>query len=217
MNYKFKKIITNVRVIILLVFLVLAIVAISPRPGLEGIVIGNVITNSSASEAGIQQPAPTTRPVGRERILAMDNRPIKNTADYYAYVRTLKPNQSVQIKTNRGLYRLTTREDIEIIELNETITKTIEEIIFVNESVNGTIVEINKTINKTIQVPKTKEISKGTKDIGIRIFNAPRTNIKKGLDLQGGTRVLLQPEKILFQQDLQTLIDTMKERLNGYG
>jgi len=217
MNYKFKKIITNVRVIILLVFLVLAIVAISPRPGLEGIVIGNVITNSSASEAGIQQPAPTTRPVGRERILAMDNRPIKNTADYYAYVRTLKPNQSVQIKTNRGLYRLTTREDIEIIELNETITKTIEEIIFVNESVNGTIVEINKTINKTIQVPKTKEISKGTKDIGIRIFNAPRTNIKKGLDLQGGTRVLLQPEKILFQQDLQTLIDTMKERLNVYG
>jgi len=95
--------------------------------------------------------------------------------------------------------------------------KIIQEIITVNETVNGTSVEVNKTISKEVEVPKTKKISKGTKDIGIRIFNAPRTNIKKGLDLQGGTRVLLQPETPLLAQDLQSLIDTMKERLNVYG
>ena len=155
-NYKFKKIITNVRVIILLVFLVLAIVAISPRPGIEGIVIGNIITNSSASEAGIQQPTPTTKPVNRERILEIDNKPVKNVVDYYNYISPLDSNQSVQIKTNKGLYRLLTREAIEIIELNETITKTIEEIITVNETVNGTIVETNKTIKKIIEVMPTK-------------------------------------------------------------
>ena len=121
MNYKVKKIFTNVRVIILLVFLVLAIVAINPRLGAEGIVIRNVMTNSSATEAGIQQPPPTVKPVDRERILAIDNRPINNVEDYYNYVNTFEPNKSIQIKTNKGLYRLTTREDVEIIELNEKL------------------------------------------------------------------------------------------------
>jgi preprotein translocase subunit SecD len=217
MNYKVKKIFTNVRVIILLVFLVLAIVAINPRLGAEGIVIRNVMTNSSATEAGIQQPPPTVKPVDRERILAIDNRPINNVEDYYNYVNTFEPNKTIEIKTNRGLYRLTTREDVEIIELNETVKKTIHETITVNETINGTVVEVNKTISKTIEVPKTKKIIKGTEDIGMRVFDAPQTNIKKGLDLQGGTRVLLQPEEVLQPDDLQSLIDTMGERLNVYG
>tara|TARA_Y100000310_G_scaffold47186_1_gene43797 strand:- start:22646 stop:24241 length:1596 start_codon:yes stop_codon:yes gene_type:complete len=167
MNYKVKKIITNVRVIILLTFLVLAIVAINPRPGVDGVVIRNLVANSSAYESGIQQPVPTARPVDRERILAINNKPIEDIEDYYSYVNTLPPNKSVQIKTNKGLYRLTTEVDEE--------------------------------------------------DIGIRVFNAPTTNIRKGLDLQGGTRVLLQPEEILNPVDLQSLIDTMEERLNVYG
>lgn len=217
MNYRLKKIITNPRVIILLVLLVLAVVAINPRPGADGVVIGHVITNSSASEAGIQKPVPTTRPVDRERILAIDNKAIKNVEDYYNYINALGVNQSVQFKTNKGLYRLITREDIEVIELNETVTKTIEEITTINKTVNGTLVEINKTILKTVEVPKTKKISKGMENIGISVFNAPTTNIKKGLDLQGGTRVLLQPEEVLQPVDLQSLIDTMGERLNVYG
>ncbi|MAH02105.1 hypothetical protein CMO87_02645 [Candidatus Woesearchaeota archaeon] len=217
MNVKIKKIFTNVRVIILLVFLVLAVAAINPRPGIDGVVIMNIITNSSAAEAGIQQPPPTAKPVSRERILEIDNRPVDDVVDYYNYANTLMPNQSVQLKTNKGLYRLTTREEVEIIKLNETVKKIIQEIITVNETVNGVIVEKNKTISKVIEVPKTKKISKGTEDIGIRVFNAPTTNIRKGLDLQGGTRVLLQPEAKLSQQDLGSLIDTMEERLNVYG
>ena len=113
MNLKIKKVFTNVRVIILLIFLVLAVVAINPRPAVEGVVIRNIITNSSAAEAGILQPAPTTKPVSRERILEIDNKPIKDVEDYYDYVNIFVPNQSVQIKTNKGLYRLITREDIE--------------------------------------------------------------------------------------------------------
>tara|TARA_B100000315_G_scaffold54982_2_gene49191 strand:- start:940 stop:2649 length:1710 start_codon:yes stop_codon:yes gene_type:complete len=217
MNYKLKKIITNVRVIILLIFLILAAVAINPRPGIDGVVIGSVVKNSSSSEAGIQQPAPNVKPVGRERILEINNKPIISVSDYYNYVDTLEPNQSVQVKTNKALYRLTTREDIEIIELNGTVKKTIEETVTVNESINGTIFERNKTIKRQIDVPKTKKISKGTEDIGIRVFNAPTTNIRKGLDLQGGTRVLLQPETSLLQQDISSLIDTIEERLNIYG
>ena len=54
-------------------------------------------------------------------------------------------------------------------------------------------------------------------DIGLKVFEAPTTNIRKGLDLQGGTRVLLQPEVKLSDFDLAILIDNMKQRLNVYG
>ena len=95
MNLKLKKIFTNVRVIILLVVLLLAVVAISPRLGIEGVVIRNIITNSSAAEAGIQQPATRVKPVNMERILAINNKPIDNVEDYYDYVSTFSSNQSV--------------------------------------------------------------------------------------------------------------------------
>src|SRR3989338_3226341 len=118
-KYKLKKIFTNVRVIILLVFLVLSIITINPRPFAEGVAIGNVITNSSASVAGIQQPSPGTRPVARERILEINNAPVKSVGDYHNLIDTLKINQSVQVKTNNRLYRLTIREKFDVIELNE--------------------------------------------------------------------------------------------------
>lgn len=57
----------------------------------------------------------------------------------------------------------------------------------------------------------------GAEDIGLRVFNAPTNNIRKGLDLQGGTRVLLEPETPLSAEDTASLIDNMKERLNIYG
>ncbi len=53
MNRKVKKIFTNTRVIILLVFVVLAIVARHPNPYKEGVAIRTVISNSSANLAGI--------------------------------------------------------------------------------------------------------------------------------------------------------------------
>tara|TARA_Y100000031_G_scaffold146207_1_gene179739 strand:- start:521 stop:2254 length:1734 start_codon:yes stop_codon:yes gene_type:complete len=214
---KAKKIFTNLRVIVLLIFLVLSIVAISPRLGVDGVAIRSIITDSAAADAGIPQPSPTSSLVSRERITSINNKPISTVGDYYTFINTLRTNQSVQVKTSRALYRLTTREDIEIIELNETETKFVDEIIVVNETVNGTLKEINKTIKKSIEVPKTKAVSHGLEDIGIRVFKAPRTNVRKGLDLQGGTRVLLQPETTLVQQDLETLIDSMEERLNVYG
>lgn len=54
-------------------------------------------------------------------------------------------------------------------------------------------------------------------DLGLSVYNVPTSNIRKGLDLEGGTRVLLQPETKLNQQDMDNLIENMKERLNVYG
>ena len=79
--------------------------------------------------------------------------------------------------------------------------------------------------NRTVQIKTTKssyrlitrELNHTTEDIGLRVYDAPQTNIRKGLDLQGGTRVLLQPEAMLSQYDMGILIDTLTERLNVYG
>lgn len=217
MNRKLKKIFTNVRIIILLIFLVLAVAAIHPNPYKNGVAIRNVITNSSANLAGIQSPKPNIAPMRREVIIAVNNRIVKDMEDYSNTIKDLKPNISIQLKTNKDNYRLITKEKLEVIELNETEWKIIEEIVEVNETINNTIVKENKTITKRIQVPKTKIISLGTEDIGLRVYEAPNTNIRKGLDLQGGTRVLLQPEEEITKSDMENLIAVMKERLNVYG
>ena len=83
MNYKIKKLITNWRVIILVIFIALSLIAIHPALN-KGVAIRNVITNSSASIAGMQQPKPNILPVARERVIVINNKPIKNIDDYLA-------------------------------------------------------------------------------------------------------------------------------------
>jgi preprotein translocase subunit SecD len=65
---------------------------------------------------------------------------------------------------------------------------------------------------------KTYSILKGhADDIGITVYAAPKSNVRLGLDLQGGTRVILQPEEKLSAEQLDSLITSMTQRLNVYG
>ncbi len=54
-------------------------------------------------------------------------------------------------------------------------------------------------------------------DIGLIVKEAATSNIKKGLDLAGGTRVLLSPEEKISDSDINDLISSMENRLNVYG
>lgn len=203
-----KRIFTNTRIIIWMIFLVFALVAISPQPWVEGVAIRTVLKDSAAFEAGLESPEPTSTPTSREVIHAINNQPIKSVADYYAAVGKGEINDTLLIRTDKQLYRVTIKPETESRMVNETVT--------VEETVNGTIQNVTKTVQKTIEVPKnsTKPVRA---DIGIKVYPAPTTNLRKGLDLQGGTRVLLQPEKKLSFEDMDTLIEGMKQRLNVYG
>jgi len=188
---KLKKIFTNLRVIILLAVILFAVVAINPNPLNKGVTIRNVIINSSASLAGIESPKPTASPMSKE---------------------------TVRIKTNKGIYRLITKYNTETIILNETINKTVTEEVNATIIVNGT--KVSKKINKTkiITVPKTiTKIYNNSIDLGIRVYNAPTTNVRKGLDLQGGTRVLLEPEEKISADEMEIVLSNIKQRLNVYG
>ena len=215
MNSKLKKLLTSWRVIFLAVFIVISLIAIHPTVS-EGIAIRSVISNSSASLAGIQQPKPNIMPVAREKILSINNRPMDSLEDYYKFVESLSPNRTIQITTNKGIYKLATQEVFETVDLNETEEKIVEELIEKTVEINGTSQIAIEIVKKTIIVPKTEKISKGV-DLGLRVYEAPTTNIRKGLDLQGGTRVLLQPERKLSQNEMSNLLDTMIQRLNVYG
>lgn len=216
MNHKIKKLATNWKIILLLVIILLSLVALHPSFN-KGAAIRSVALNSSASVAGIAQPKPNIQPVSRERIIAINNIPVNNAEDYYRQVSSLGPNRTITLKTSRSPYKITTREKFETIQLNETEEKNITEIVEKNVTINGTTQSVNDTITKIVVVPKIIKVSRGTEDIGLRVYDAPATNIRKGLDLQGGTRVLLQPEVKLSSYDLSVLIDNMKERLNVYG
>jgi preprotein translocase subunit SecD len=167
-----KKLFTNWRVLLLLIFLVFAVVAIQPQIfGNEGATIRSVSSNSSASEAGLQSPAAKLMPLSKEKIISVNGEAVTNAADYYAAVSKLGENRSVRITTNNKDYTLTTRNFNEV----------------------------------------------GQIDLGIKVYDAPESNLRKGLDLEGGTRVLLKPAEAVSQDDLSTTVDTLKERLNIYG
>lgn len=214
---KIKKLFTNIRVIILMVFLVLAVVAINPNFSPDGVTIRNIVQNSSASDGGLESPAATAPPMSRERVLSINNDIIDSVADYYDAVAKLQPNQPITVKTNENTYRLTTRALVEKIVTNETELVNVTETVMVNESVNGTYMMVEKDVVTQVEQPIVETKFVGTEDLGLKVYEAPTTNIRKGLDLQGGTRVLLRPEEKLNDEMMEILIANMQQRLNIYG
>jgi len=225
MKNTLKKLFTHPRIILLIVFLVFAIFSINPQFNSDGVAVRSVLQNSSASLAGIESPSARAAPTSREVIFAINNNPIKDTDDFNNFINNLQPNETFTIESDRGFYRLTSKPLIELRNLTDEEGNLIEIQIEVNETITENVTdpdtnettEVNTTVTKTITVYKTEELVKGVEPIGLRIYDAPASNLRKGLDLAGGTRVLLQPDEPLSDEDMGTLIDNMKQRMNVFG
>jgi len=235
---KAKKIIKSWRVILLVVFVVFSIWFIKPNFDNEGAAIRFVIKNSSAADAGIHSPLETDRPMMYEIVTDINGQKVRNIEDFSTITKDLEVGDSVRIKT-KSLFTYNSRNDrtksafgrsdknyvltvkpiLETIVLNETENRTFEKVIAVNETINNSLVEVNKTINYTKEVAKTIQREIGIEDIGLRVQDAPKTNLIKGLDLQGGTRVMLKPAEgeNVSDDDLDMVISSLKERLDVYG
>lgn len=208
-----KRFLKNPRIILLIIFLIFSLVAIHPNPWNEGATIRGVLRDSPAYAAGIEGPKPTASPMSRERIISINNIPIKDASDYFNILSTLSPNITVQLKTNKRVYRVIPEHRFEIVTLNETTIENITREIF-NETTN-------KTVNVSEQIERPKKIKKyfenESVDLGIIVYDAPKTNLRKGLDIEGGTRVLLKPETDVSEDTLNNIISSMEQRLNVYG
>ncbi len=79
----------------------------------------------------------------------------------------------------------------------------------------------NRTVtletNKGIYTLQTKEDVAGKVDLGLRVQKAPSNNLRKGLDLEGGTRVVLQPAEKVSAEDMESTLASLTERLNVFG
>ncbi len=160
-----KKLIKKTRVIILIFFLIITIIAINPQFDTEGAIIKSVEKNSEADKAGIIPPPVDLAPTNYEKILRVNGEKITNVDEYTTIISDTPLNETVRIETNKGIYT----------------------------------------------------IIKETEDLGLNVQNIPSNNIRKGLDLQGGTRVLLKPELEITDTQRDELIQVMEYRLNTYG
>ncbi len=59
--------------------------------------------------------------------------------------------------------------------------------------------------------------NKSTGKLGFRVMETPTSNIRKGLDLQGGSRVLLQPENETTPEQREVIVENLRERMNAFG
>ena len=102
----------------------------------------------------------------------------------------------------------TTLEKIK--EINEQPIKDLEQYSTLIESL-----EENSKI--TILTNKDTYTLLKSNNLGLEVQDVSTSNLRKGLDLQGGTRVLLKPETEISEQERSELIDTMRYRLDTYG
>ncbi len=206
-----KKIFHNWKIWLLILCLVFALIALHPNPFAKGVAIRSVVKDSAAYAAGVPSPKPNAPPMSREVITAINNIPITNVNDYAKVMISLTPNTTLSIKTTSSIYRVVVKPKYEVTILNETEWQNVTTTYF-----NTTL---NQTVNTTTEVLVNKTSSRiiGADDIGLKVYNAPTSNIRMGLDLQGGTSVLLKPETNVTQDELDSLVDGMTQRLNVYG
>ena len=75
--------------------------------------------------------------------------------------------------------------------------------------------------NATVRVETSKNVYRLKTDkfgdLGFTVTPTSKTNVRKGLDLQGGTRVFLKPAEIVDDLILDQIVESLKLRLNTFG
>jgi preprotein translocase subunit SecD len=224
---KITKIFTNWRFYILLVFLLLSLFFIGFKFDTNGVSIISVMQNSSAFNAGMISPSPTTPPIDYEVIKEINGQKISDIDDFYELTSNLSVNDSLLIVTDKDVYDVnliqkTTTEFVNVT-VNETVLD-IDDLISGNETIddlNLTQEEIanrTKIVTKTIQEERVKYLDEFV-PLGLAVSNVPSNNIRQGLELVGGTRVILSPEKeiAVTNENISLIIDILSARLDAYG
>lgn len=96
------------------------------------------------------------------------------------------------------------------------------------QSINGesivTLEDYSRVISKAgvndsvrIQTNQREYVMLGGDNLGITVGEKASSNIRMGLELQGGTRVLLKPEEKTSDADIKDVMAVMENRLNVYG
>ncbi|MBI2667979.1 hypothetical protein HYX17_04400 [Candidatus Woesearchaeota archaeon] len=213
------------RLWILIIALVISIYAINLNPWASGIEITNVEPGSIEEQHGINNG---------EILKSVNDIEISTIADYYnAISKYSNPTKEIELKTDKGIYNYNASDNIGFIHDNLTIIsarepnlKIKEKIISINKKEINDAGDFNKAIEdlfpkKPIIITTSESIySYSTNTIPkMSVSKNKITNLKKGLDLEGGTRALIKPvsDNEITDLDIENLIDVIEKRLNVYG
>lgn len=211
------------QVIILTIILVIMILSIRPRFSAEGVQVKS--SSGIAFESGLKPG---------DIILSVNNQKVNTVEEFKKIISqsvTLNPQQ-ISVETSKGNVSYHIISSIGFKENNLSIASVDKDVPL---AIGSKLISINKIpINdsnafKKIERTLIKEtkvtiiaskgdiifLSPGVPDIVVKAVE--KSNIKKGLDLIGGTRVLLKPEEKLDQKQTEDLTKILNNRLDVYG
>lgn len=214
----------GIRIWVLIAFILFSIVAISPRFNVEGVEISSV--GGIALEQGLSTG---------EIIKEVNGAKIYTVADFNKALEksNIEPKEII-LKTDKGVFLYNVTNDLKFV-LGDNLTIKSSSIKDVNNgdkviAINNVNLESNLELDeiKYNILPSSKVDIKTDKrnyaflaygDLDIDVKEPRKNNIKKGLDLEGGTRVLLKPvsNESVSSKDVQDLISVLYNRLNIYG
>jgi len=217
----------NWRVNLLLIFIILMIIAINPRPFVKGVQITSVEQGGVAYEQGIK--------VG-EIIKSINGQSINTLADYVNEINKLNITpQNVNVVTDKDTFTYSITDDIGFrVDQNLTVIGSISDVekgsklYEINNIKINSLSDFDNLTNNLIKKNKIDIVTDKNEyifliagDPKIQVGNAETTNIKKGLDLEGGTRALLEPveenNQTVTSQQVNDLIKILSNRLDVYG
>lgn len=138
-----------------------------------------------------------------------------------AAIWTIHPNPKAEGVVITGIEKNSTAE-INGMQINEIIRNINGDKITTQEDYTKLISQLNKgeivkiTTNKDTYSLLAEERA-GTIFLGLNTKAAPTSNLKQGLDLIGGVRVILKPNQDITDQQLSDVVTLVEKRLNVYG
>lgn len=214
----------NLRIWILILVLVASIFTINPQPFAEGIEVNSIDASSELALQGLAEG---------QKIISVNDVKITTLAEFKDSLNYLEKDPiDLKIKTDKNEYEYPAIYGFGF-EVDENLTVVAGEYISIDEQIQeingikiGSSEELddleNELLPKQTLVIETSEgrfgvLVSGKPEITAR--EARKTNLIKGLELAGGTRVLVRPvsNQTVEDSDIEKLIDVMEERLNLYG
>src|SRR3989338_5903284 len=220
---KIKKLLLNWQIILLLLVIFSMILAINPKLSTEGLQVRSV--SGDAFDAGLRE---------NDIITHYNNKELNDPSEFSKIILEFQPakeqtiivetsgkeisykiTHSLGFKTN-NLTIISIEKDIPL-ELNSTIISINNKEIKNDNDLIKIEGELIKKIRYSINTYKGEIVYLSSKVPEITVKEIEKSNIKKGLDLVGGTRVLLKPEESLEDQDVESLTKILSNRLDVYG
>lgn len=214
----------SIRIWILAIVVILSIIAIKPNPFASGLQIRS-IEPGDFTENGLATG---------QKLLRINDVPVSNIEEFNAEMAKLQRlpfNITIETETEKYNYQtegalgFKVDDSLNVTE-SDVALKVGEKIIAINSKRFVNTTEFNKAVSEEL---KKRIVKIDTDSAKVVVFTGetpkmsvkptPKTNLKLGLDLEGGTRVLLKPkgENPLTEPEVNDLISVLNNRLNVYG